>query len=74
MIITEKVLRDIFSPFGEIADVAIKKHTIIQVSNFYISRRKSLIRLHFLRSNIAKADTVLYISSILKQHMTLCKR
>jgi RNA recognition motif-containing protein len=31
VIITEKVLREIFSPFGEIADVAIKKHTTIQV-------------------------------------------
>jgi hypothetical protein len=30
--ISERVLREIFSPFGIIADVAIKKHTIIQVS------------------------------------------
>eukprot|EP00981_Chlorochromonas_danica_P008203 scaffold2062_cov181-Ochromonas_danica.AAC.7 len=29
MVITEKVLREIFSPFGRIADVAIKKHTSV---------------------------------------------
>jgi hypothetical protein len=35
--VTEKVLRDIFSPFGEIADVAIKKHTTIVVKFFVVS-------------------------------------
>lgn len=31
-LITEKILRDLFSPFGTVADVAIKKHTAVPVS------------------------------------------
>ncbi len=32
IIIGEKVLRDIFSPYGVIADVTVKKHTLNMVS------------------------------------------
>lgn len=32
-LISEKVLRELFGPFGSIADVAIKKHTMIQKQN-----------------------------------------
>jgi hypothetical protein len=33
-VVNEQVLREIFTPFGEIADVAIKKHSRNPVSRF----------------------------------------
>lgn len=45
-LVTEKILRDIFSPYGTVADVAIKKHVAVPVSyisNFFFAIRMNII-------------------------------
>lgn len=61
MVVTEKVLREIFAPFGEIADVAIKKHTTIQVGRFLYLWVCYILTLS-CRSNTVKVATALCIS------------
>lgn len=76
-LVTEKILRDIFSPYGAVADVAIKKHVAVPVRCPSIEYCMPLTSPHrlslFCRNKDAKVATASCTTSTSTLPIALCR-